>query len=61
MTVSFASQRSNHHCDINSMVNNPPAPGDAGTEPVRLDQVPALLDKKAERLRAAFTAIRDQR
>jgi hypothetical protein len=43
------------------MVNNPPAPGDAGTEPVRLDQVPALLDKKAERLRAAFTAIRDQR
>lgn len=41
-------------------INNPPPPGDAGTEPVRLDQVPALLDKKAERLRAAFTAIREQ-
>ena len=42
-------------------INNPPPPGDAEPEPVRLDQVPALLDKKAERLRAAFTAIREQR
>ncbi|QIE23465.1 hypothetical protein SBC1_13480 [Caballeronia sp. SBC1] len=42
-------------------INNPPPPGDAEPETVRLDQVPALLEKKAERLRAAFTAIREQR
>ncbi|MFK4446321.1 hypothetical protein ABH944_006602 [Caballeronia udeis] len=41
-------------------INNPPPPGSAEPEPVRLDQVPALLEKKAERLRAAFTAIREQ-
>jgi hypothetical protein len=41
-------------------INNPPPPGDAGQEPVRLDEVPALLDEKAARLRSAFIAIHKQ-
>jgi hypothetical protein len=40
-------------------INNPPPPGDAEPEPVRLDEVPALLGKKAKRLQSAFVAIRD--
>jgi hypothetical protein len=40
-------------------INNPPPPGDAGPEPLRLDEVPGVLGAKAERLKSVFLAIRE--
>jgi Protein of unknown function (DUF3313) len=40
-------------------IDNPPRPGDAAPEPVRLDEVPKALGAKAQNLRAAFDAIRN--
>jgi hypothetical protein len=42
-------------------IDNPPPPGDAGPEPMRLDEVPAMLGTKASRLQSAFLAIRERR
>ncbi|SAL31238.1 DUF3313 family protein [Caballeronia telluris] len=42
-------------------IDNPPPRGDAAPEPVRLDEVPALLGAKASRLQSAFLAVRERR
>jgi hypothetical protein len=40
-------------------IDNPPQPGEAAPESVRLDEVPKVLGMKAQNLRAAFEAIRN--
>jgi hypothetical protein len=40
-------------------IDNPPRPGEAAPESVRLDEVPKVLGTKAQNLRAAFDAIRN--
>jgi hypothetical protein len=41
-------------------IDNPPAPGANTPEPVRLDEVPTLLDQKAQRIHQVFVALRDK-